>query len=256
MFRLVHFTPSPDRTALREIGGRLVACRREPHMSLWAILVEYRAGFLHGLAVTTELSAIIWVAGILLGVPVGALAARYPKLFGVGFRGTAFVISAIPAIVLLVWAHYPLQALLGVVVDPFVTAAVVLTLVNMLGVGDTIRSALAEFPVGLIDAAHVAGMTGRETFRYVQFPLLLRNVSPSLLQQQVVMLHATLFASLISVEEIFRVSQQINARVYRPVEIFSALALFFLLICVPLNIVAAALRFRLRRAERAMGDAT
>jgi ABC-type amino acid transport system permease subunit len=49
------------------------------------------------------------------------------------------------------------------------------------------------------------------------------------------MLHTTLFASLISVEEIFRVAQRINAQIYRPVEIYTALGVFFLLVCLPVT---------------------
>lgn len=223
-------------------------------MGLWAILVAYRAAFLHGLRITGELSAIIWIGGLAIGVPLGAVANRYPRAFGLPFRALVFLVVSIPAIVLLVWAHYPAQQLLGVVVDPFITAAVVLTIVNILVVGDTVRSGLADFPRGLIDAARVAGMTERQTFRHIQVPLLLRSLSPALLQQQVVMLHATLFASLISVEEIFRVSQQINAQVYRPVQIYSALAIAFLMVCVPLNGLARVLDYRLRRAERALKE--
>jgi polar amino acid transport system permease protein len=64
---------------------------------------------------------------------------------------------------------------------------------------------------------------------------------------QVGMLHATLFASLISVEEIFRVSQRINSTIYRPVEIYTALALFFLMVCLPINLLAAYLKKRYTR---------
>jgi ABC-type amino acid transport system permease subunit len=65
--------------------------------------------------------------------------------------------------------------------------------------------------------------------------------------QQVIMLHTTLFASLISVEEIFRVSQRINSTIYRPVEIYTALAFFFLLVCLPINLGAYYLKRRYTR---------
>jgi ABC-type amino acid transport system permease subunit len=56
-----------------------------------------------------------------------------------------------------------------------------------------------------------------------------------------------LFASLISVEEIFRVSQRINSLEYKPVEIYTALALFFLSISLPVNALALWLRSRFTR---------
>jgi ABC-type amino acid transport system permease subunit len=61
------------------------------------------------------------------------------------------------------------------------------------------------------------------------------------------MLHATLFASLISVEEIFRVAQRINSTIYRPIEIYTALALFFLMVCLPINLLASYLKRRYTR---------
>ena len=56
-----------------------------------------------------------------------------------------------------------------------------------------------------------------------------------------------LFASLISVEEIFRVAQRINAQIYRPVEIYTALGLFFLAVCLPVNGLAYWLQKRYTR---------
>jgi ABC-type amino acid transport system permease subunit len=69
----------------------------------------------------------------------------------------------------------------------------------------------------------------------IQLPLIFRQVLPGLLLLQVMMLHTTLFASLISVEEIFRVAQRINAQIYRPVEIYTALGVFFLMVSLPIN---------------------
>ncbi len=65
------------------------------------------------------------------------------------------------------------------------------------------------------------------------------------------MLQATLFASLISVDEIFRAAQNINARIYRPIEIYTSLGLLFLLICGPIHGAAIFLR---RRYGRQLGE--
>ena len=48
-------------------------------------------------------------------------------------------------------------------------------------------------------------------------------------------------------DEIFRVAQRINAVVYRPIEVYTALAVFFLMICLPLNGVAMYLEARFTR---------
>jgi ABC-type amino acid transport system permease subunit len=49
------------------------------------------------------------------------------------------------------------------------------------------------------------------------------------------------------VEEIFRVAQRINAQIYRPIEIYTALGVFFLAVCVPVNIAALYFKARFTR---------
>ena len=144
-------------------------------------------------------------------------------------------------LVLLFWVHYPLQASLHVVIPPFITAAFVLTMLSAVAVADIVRDALNTFDQEYVNAGVVCGLSPMQIFRYVQVPIFLRRVIPALLRVQVNTLHMTLFASLISVDEIFRISQRINAETYRPIQIFTALALLFLLISLPLNGCAAAL---------------
>jgi polar amino acid transport system permease protein len=208
-----------------------------------AILVDYREGILFGLLTTLRLALIAWVGGLVLGGLLGWLGSLYRGWSAVTRFG-AFLFSSIPVLVLLFWVHYPLQASLSVVIPPFVSAACVLTVLNTAAVAEIVRNALETFDKEYINAAIVCGLSPGQIFRYVQIPIFLRQVLPSLLRTQVNVLHMTLFASLISVDEIFRIAQRINAETYKPVEIFTALAVLFLAVSVPLNALAALLERR------------
>lgn len=215
-------------------------------MEAFSIIWAYREGFLKGLAVTLQMCAIIWSIGILGGGALGWAAARYAD-WGKFVRGMAFFLSGLPILVLLFWLHYPAQAIFQVVIDPFLTAAFCFTLVNLFAVADLVRGAIADFPAEYVTAARVCGLTSRQTMLKIQLPIILRQILPGLLMLQVVMLHTTLFASLISVEEIFRVAQRINASIYKPVEIYTALGIFFLAISLPVNGFALWLKRRFTR---------
>lgn len=216
-------------------------------MSVIEILITYRQGFSAALGVTLRLSVVIWCSGIIIGGLLGVISNRWPFVCGIPTRVLSFVLSGLPVLVLLFWFHYPLQAMFDVVIDPFYTAATVLSLVNVFAVSDLVRRALEDFPSQYLVAAKVCGLSTRQTVVRIQLPILLRQVLPGLLVLQVVMLQATLFASLISVDEIFRVAQRVNAQIYRPVQIYTALGLFFLMICLPLNGLAAWMRIRFTR---------
>lgn len=204
-------------------------------MYAFDIIITYREGLIAGLLVTLKLSIIIWLSGILLGTVLGYLGSKYKKEVGTPSRVISFILSGIPVLILLFWLHYPLQAILNINVNPFFTSAFAFSIINIFAVADLVRSALVNFPAQYSLAAKVCGLSQRETFIKIEMPIIFRQIIPSLLSLQVVMLQLTLFASLISVEEIFRVAQRINATIYKPIEVYTTLAIFFLVISLPLN---------------------
>jgi polar amino acid transport system permease protein len=204
-------------------------------MSTYQIIEQFLPALLKGITQTLRLASIVWIVGLILGSILGVAGAWWPKAVGVPSRSISFFLAAIPTLVLLLWMHYPAQAMLGVVIDPFLTAAFTLTVVNVFAVAEMVRNVVQKFPRQYITAAEVCGVPRRQIVLKIQLPIMLREMTPSLLSQQVGMLQATIFASMISVQEIYRVTQQINAKVYRPVETYSALAVFFIAICMPLN---------------------
>lgn len=216
-------------------------------MSIFEIIWKYHDAFLHGLTTTFNLAITVWLSGLSLGTILGVFATRWRITIGLPSRFFSFVLSGMPILVFLFWLHYPLQAMLGIVIDPFITATVTLSILNIFAVADVISSVLSDFPKQYVVAARVCGMTPVQILSYIQLPIILRQTLPILLMLEVNMLQATLFASLISVNEIFRVAQQINAQIYKPVEIYTALGVLFLVICLPINGLALWLKQKYTR---------
>jgi len=207
-------------------------------MNAFDIIIKYKEGLLSGLLVTLSLCLIVWITGLVFGVLFGSFAHRQKDSTGFVLKLLSFFFASIPFLVLLFWLHYPLQELLGVVIMPFITAAVALSLLNIVGVAQVVRDALNDFPGQYTVAGKVCGLTDKEIFSKIEFPIIFRQIIPQLLTLEVNMLQMSVFASLISVDEIFRVAQQINSTIYKPVEIYTALAIFFIAICLPLNLLA------------------
>lgn len=200
------------------------------------ILTNYHDAFLGGLAVTFELLVLVSCIGIPLGVVVGVIGARMSRSLGSFVSGIHFLTSAIPVLVLLFWMHYPLQSMLRVAINPFWTSVFALGLINFVLTAELVRRELELLPKAYREAAKTLGLSKVKIARFVELPILVRHAIPQLLANQGKMLEYTLFASLISVPELFRVAQNVNAAVYRPVEVYSLLVLFFLIILGPLHL--------------------
>jgi His/Glu/Gln/Arg/opine family amino acid ABC transporter permease subunit len=215
-------------------------------LSIFEIIAAYHSAFLSGLLTTLKLSTVIWSAGVTVGALLGVMAHRQPNILGIPTKTASFIMGSVPVLVFLFWLHFPL-AELGLRLPPFWSASIALSVVNILAVADIVRHALEEFPQEYLVVARISGLTRNQALRHIQFPLIIRHILPALITTQVTMLQATLFASLISVDEIFRTAQSINARIYRPIQIYTALGILFLLVCGPIQGLALFLKHRFGR---------
>jgi len=216
-------------------------------MSTLTILSKHSGELLAGLLVTLQLCAVVWTVSLGVGGALAVLSARFPR--AVGYPTTIFslLLSGVPIIVLLFWLHYPAQALAEVVVRPFITAAVALSVTGVFMVADAVRAVLGAFPSQYVTAAKVCGLSERQILVHIKLPIIARSLAPALILVGVGLFQATLFASFISVDEIFRVTQRINSVTYRPVEAFSALAAFCVAVCVPFILLSRSLARRYSR---------
>lgn len=198
-------------------------------MSAFDVLWRYRQAFLAGMLTTAELLVISAITSTIVAVALEWLCGVGGRRFRRTVDALAFGTSAIPALVVLFWFHYPAQAILGVVVDPFWTALFTLTLLDTLAVYRIVADAIRDLPQQFVSTGLVCGLTESQIARFIKAPLIVRAALPRWIDQQVLILQTSVFASLISVNEIFRAAQRINAREYQPVTIYTAMAILFLL---------------------------
>lgn len=208
------------------------------------LIARYWPALLDGLRVTVTVAGIVSLAGLVVGGVVGVLAGSLGRVLVAGVRLANLVIAAVPLLVILLWFHYPVQMAFSVVVDPLYTLIAVLGVVNAVLVADAVSRVVQDLPSEWSIVAHVNGLSRYETLTQIVAPLAMRQLVGPLLTIQIGMLQATIFGSLISVNELFRVVQRIDAIEFDPVRVYSLLALFFLLICAPLHWLAGVIRRR------------
>ena len=211
------------------------------------IILRYSPGLVAGIRTTLELWFIIALAGLVIGTFVGWDAARSGCLGWIEVIGR-WLVSVVPALVLIMWIYYPFQALLRVEIPPFWSCALALGILNASSVAVAIRSSWNSIPIEIRLLGPMYGATRKTTFFLVEAPILLRLSLPALLTIQIAMLHATLLGSFIGVDEILKVTGRINAIEYQPIELYTILAAIFVLLCIPLTIVAGWLARKYRIA--------
>lgn len=192
----------------------------------------------------------IWISlgSIFLGTIIGGLVGI---LSLTSFRFVAWfakffieLFLALPALVLLVWLYYSLPIIIpGLLIDGQNCAILGLSLSLAAFVADIIRAGINSIPTGEIEVAYCTGMSRLQTIRYILIPQVFQKSWFPLMGQYITTYKFSTLASVIAVPEILHTANSIIAQTYRPIEIYSMVAVMFIVTVVPLNLV-------LRRIQR------
>lgn len=212
----------------------------------FSALWDYRSGLAWGLFTTLWMGVVAFLLAIPLGVLL-ALGRMRPGWVGWLLRVpiVAFVdvIRFTPLFVQAVWIHFAFPvvvqgagAALGIdALDRFATTATVsglvaLTLHVAAYVSEIMRAGILAVPEGQREAARALGLRPRQAFRLVVLPQVWPLVLPPLANTAVATFKLTAILSILAVEDLMKVANRINTFEFRPIEIFTAVALIYLLL--------------------------
>lgn len=141
------------------------------------------------------------------------------------------VIRGTPIVVQVMFIYFALpMAFNDLRIDPF-TAAVVTIMINSGAyIAEITRGAVLSIHKGFREAGLALGLSRWETIRYVILPLALRRMLPPLGNQWIISIKDTSLFIVIGVAELTRQGQEIIAGNFRALEIWSAVAVFYLII--------------------------
>ena len=181
-----------------------------------------------GLTMTIPLTAIAFTFAMIIAVAAAMVQyAKIPVLTQL-CRFYIWIFRGTPLLVQLFVVFYGLPDL-GIRMDPFPAAVLVFSLNEGAYCAETVRDALEAVPEGQMEAGYCAGMSYMQTMRRIILPQAMRTAFPPLSNSLIAMVKDTSLAANITVVEMFRASEQINARVYEPLALYIEVGLIYLL---------------------------
>lgn len=182
-----------------------------------------------------------------LGFLVSLLGLAQQRLARLCYRGYVEVLRSIPPLVSIFWVYYGLPILVDVGLDPFPAGMIALSLYGSAFMAEIFRGGVQSIDRGQFEASHTLGLSYFDTMRFVIFPQALRRSLPAVGNQLVIMLKMTSLVSVIGVSEVLRRGNELAVTEYRPLEIYTFVALQYLVLVL---IVSAGVR----KLEKHMGS--
>ena len=184
-----------------------------------------------GLVVTFKLTVFALAGGIFLGILVGL--ARISRNKWVYYPVTWYVnfLRNIPLILVIFWIYFIMPLFIGRSIDPFPSAVIAFIIFEATYFGEIFRAGYQTISKDLVNASYSTGMTYAKTARYITVPIAFRRMLPSLITQSIVTFQDTSLAFVIGLPEIVRRASIVDNIEIRSLELFSFVAVIFLIIC-------------------------
>ena len=159
------------------------------------------------------------------------------------FRGTPLLVQLI-----VIYTGLPQT---GIRFGVLASALIGLSMNEAAYLAEIIRSGLAAVPEGQIFAGRALGLRELQIMRLVVVPQAMRIILPPLGNSVNGMLKATSIASVISVEELLRRTQELVQERFEVLELFSVAALYYLAMTTAWGLVQHRIEARFGRADLA-----
>ena len=218
---------------------------------LWNILVDSFPKLLrYGVEVTIPLTILSFLLALVVAVIVALIQYANVKVLRQLCRFYIWIIRGTPLLVQLYLVFYGLPSV-GIVIDAFPAAVLVLGFNEAAYMAETMRGALESVSRGQMEAGYCVGMNYVQIMMHVVLPQAFRTAFPALGNSMIAMLKETSMAATITVMEMFRQAQVINGRVYESLALYGEVAVIYLIFCTVLSWVQ---RFGERRLSTYGGN--
>lgn len=211
----------------------------------WEQVWGYRVTFLNGWAATIGISAV----ALLLSTAIGALTAlaRRSAFLPLRYTAAAYVetVRGLPLLVLVLFGFYGVANAVGWN-DRLSVGIVILSLFSGAYIAEIIRAGIESVGRSQWDSARAIGLTSVQTYRFVIFPQVLRQILPPVAGQFSSLIKDSSLLYIIGIPELTFAANQINSATYSTFESFVPLGICYLVLTLPVSLWTKYLESKVR----------
>lgn len=210
----------------------------------FAILTKYSRLFWIGIGWTVAYTLGTIVLGTLIGLAVALLRLKRWRLIDWPLMGYVEIFRCTPLLVQIIWFYYAFPVVIGVNIPAHVAAVAVLSLYGGAFYAEIFRGGIESIERGQWDAARAVGLRPWLVMKLVILPQATRRMLPPYVNQSIIQLKNTSLVSVIAVPDLVYQATLINADTYRPLEVYTVVAIIYFAILFPATLLAQRLEQR------------
>lgn len=200
--------------------------------------------WLTGLAVTVLYSIATILGGLVIGTACGIMLMNRRRILVSPVGGFVQLFRCTPLLIQIIWFYYALPVVISVRIPAWLAAGLALTFNMAAYSAEIFRGGIMSIDRGQWQAGRAIGMLPRQVMWRIVLPQAARRMVPPFVNQSVLQLKNTSLLSVIAVPDLMYSASLIVSDTFRPLEIYTALAVIYFILLYPLQKIAKRLELR------------
>jgi polar amino acid transport system permease protein len=205
---------------------------------------------LEGLGNTLWLSAWSILLGLALGLALALLRLSRSRIASVAALVVIEFYRNTPPLVHFFWYFFGLPILIGVSLSPFAAALLALSVQSGAFFAEIFRGGIVSIERGQWEAGRALGMSEARLMRRIILPQAVRRMIPPLMERSFELVKTTALAATLAYGELLYRAMVIASQSFRPLEIYTAVAVIFFTVLFLASLGMRHVEARLRRGHR------
>ena len=199
----------------------------------FGFLLRYTHLFLVGIGVTLAYTVGTVLLGLAIGLLLGLARLSRSRWVNAPLVALIEIFRCTPLLVQIIWFYYALPVILDVQIPAAVAAVLVLSLYTGAFYAEIFRGGIISIEAGQWDAARALGLRRWGMMRLVVLPQAVRRMVPPFMNQSIIQLKNTSLVSTIAVPDLLYQGTLITADTYRPLEVYTVVAVIYFCLLFP-----------------------
>ncbi|MGI6519209.1 MAG: amino acid ABC transporter permease [Bacillota bacterium] len=201
----------------------------------FSIIPGIMPALMAGARMTIELAVIAVAIGLVIGSFVGIARVSGNRMVKIIASIYVDFIRGTPLLVQLFLVYFGLPTLIRRPVPAFAAAIAAMGINSGAYVAEIVRAGIQSIDRGQTEAARSLGLTSGQTMRHIIFPQAFRRIIPPLGNEFIAMLKDSSLVSVIALEDLLRKGQVVITRTFRPFEVYTVVALIYLVMTLVIS---------------------
>lgn len=218
----------------------------------FSIITKYMPYLYRATIVTTQVTAVSLILGILISIPLSLMKlSRFKILQSIASFYTS-VFRGVPLLVQVFMVYFGLPQIFPIfkTLTNFQLGCITFAFNSSAYISESLRGGIQAVDVGQREAAMALGVSYRDTIKDIIFPQAIKSVLPSLVNEFIGLLKNTTLISTIGVVELLRAGQMIVSDTYIAFEPYAVISVYYYIMVMVLTLFGSWIERRVNRSDK------